>query len=47
MSLTTWNSSRSVKVGTLDDRHKNVFEMINSLAEAIVKVKALPTFNQR
>lgn len=37
MALTTWNDSYSVKVEKLDTQHKNVFEMINSLAEAMRK----------
>ena len=37
MALTTWNDSYSVKVEKLDAQHKNVFEMINNLADAMRK----------
>jgi hemerythrin len=37
MALTTWNDSYSVKDEKLDAQHKNVFEMINNLADAMRK----------
>jgi hemerythrin-like metal-binding protein len=37
MALTTWNDSYSVKLEALDAQHKNVFEMINDLADAMRK----------
>ena len=37
MALTTWNDSYSVKVEKLDAQHKDVFEMINELADAMRK----------
>jgi hemerythrin-like metal-binding protein len=37
MALATWNDSYSVKVERLDAQHKNVFEMINGLADAMRK----------
>ena len=37
MALTTWNDSYCVKVEKLDAQHKNVFEMINNLADAMRK----------
>lgn len=37
MALTTWNDVYSIKVEKLDIQHKNVFEMINSLADAMRK----------
>jgi hemerythrin len=37
MALTMWNDSYSVKVEKLDAQHKNVFEMINDLADAMRK----------
>lgn len=37
MALTTWNESYSVKVEKLDAQHKSVFDMINSLADAMRK----------
>lgn len=35
MALTKWNESYSVKVDKLDTQHKDVFEMINNLADAM------------
>jgi hemerythrin len=37
MILATWNDSYSVKVQQLDVQHKNFFEMINGLADAMRK----------
>ncbi len=37
MALTTWHDSDSVKVEKLDAQHKDVFEMINNLADAMRK----------
>lgn len=35
MALIKWNDSYSVKVAELDAQHKNVFEMINGLADSM------------
>jgi hemerythrin-like metal-binding protein len=35
MTLVRWNNSYSVKVAKLDAQHKNVFEMLNGLADAM------------
>src|ERR1700689_907265 len=35
MALFTWNDSYSVKVAVCDQQHKNLFDIINRLADAM------------